>query len=689
MRDASADPAADAVRALVRTAARARQRRAVVVEGPAERVRARVSTLLAALDVAPGEALPWLGRERGPRARELLGRDLAGAVLEGFAGYPADALGAVAGAIRAGGLLWLLQPPAEALPPGRFAARGAALLAADPHGLRLRLTEAGESVEAPEESHAGAGVGAGSTDPACATEDQAAAVADVLRVLTGRARRPCVLVADRGRGKSTALGIAAARALRALREEDGDVLVTAPSPAAVRNLFLHAAHALGEAPPPDPEAPALAGGRLRWVAPQALAAEPPPARAVLVDEAAALPVPLLDRLLARHGRIAFASTVHGYEGTGRGFELRFRARLDARTPAWRARRLETPVRWAPGDPLEALVARWLCLDAEAPTPPPPARPARRVLRTVAAGELAGDEALLRGLFGLLVLAHYRTRPSDLVRLLDDPATHLLAAFEDDVPTGCVLTVDEGGLAPALARAVAAGRRRPRGQHGAGILAAQLGLAGGATLRSRRIVRIVVHPARQRTGLGRALLEAVAADAGDAAFLGSSFGAEAGLVRFWRACGFTPVRLGSRRDAASGEVPVLVLRARTSAGTALLRAARRDWLRELPFRLADGDAVDADLAATLLADAPPAPGDAARRRAVLRWLRGEAPLENVGGAVTETLAGRPATDEDLPALVARAVQHRPWPEIVRRLGVTGRGEAEARLRAALARVLGKG
>jgi tRNA(Met) cytidine acetyltransferase len=303
--------------------------------------------------------------------------------------------------------------------------------------------------------------------------------------------------------------------------------------------------------------------------------------------------------------------------------------------------------------------------------------------------LAGDETLLRGLFGLLVLAHYRTRPTDLVRLLDDPATRLVAAFEDDVPTGCVLTVDEGGLAPALARAIVVGRRRPPGQHGAGILAAQLGLAAGATLPSRRIVRIVVHPGRQRTGLGRRLLEAAAADAGDAAFLSSSFGAESGLVRFWRTCGFAPVRLGSTRDAASGEVPVLVLRARTPAGTALVRAARRDWLRELPFRLADGDAVDADLAATLLAEAPAAPEDAARRRAVARWLRGEAPLENVGGAVARTLAGRPATDEDLPALVARVVQHRPWPEIVRRLGVSGRAEAETRLRAALARVLGEG
>jgi hypothetical protein len=74
--------------------------------------------------------------------------------------------------------------------------------------------------------------------------------------------------------------------------------------------------------------------------------------------------------------------------------------------------------------------------------------------------------------------------------------------------------------------------------------------------------------------------------------------------------------------------------------------------------------------------------------VLRWLRGEVPLENVGGAIARTLAGRPLTEGDLPALVARAIQHRPWSELVRRLGVPGRGEAEARLRTALARALGE-
>ena len=106
---------------------------------------------------------------------------------------------------------------------------------------------------------------------------------------------------------------------------------------------------------------------LRFLPPDLLARAGPPADLLLVDEAAGIPAPLLQALLRRYPRIVFSSTVHGYEGTGRGFEIRFRKILDRLTPDWRALTLTTPIRWASDDPIEALAARALLLDA-APAP---------------------------------------------------------------------------------------------------------------------------------------------------------------------------------------------------------------------------------------------------------------------------------------------------------------------------------
>ncbi|MDZ7826321.1 MAG: hypothetical protein U5R48_10240 [Gammaproteobacteria bacterium] len=295
----------------------------------------------------------------------------------------------------------------------------------------------------------------------------------------GRGARSCS-AADRGRGKSAALGIAAARALT---EVPGIILVTGPDPGAADTVLTHGraqARALGE----DPD-------RIRFVPVDRVPAADASVRALLVDEAAALPVALLGRWLRDHGRVALATTVHGYEGTGRGFELRLRGLLDRFAPDWRRVELAEPVRFAAGDPLEALQFALLALDADPVPPEPVATPDAEL---IPAGTLATDETALRALFGLLVSAHYQTRPSDLVRMLDDPAMRVWHLGPARAPLACALTIDEGGLDPMLAAAMAAGTRQPRGEQGPGVLARRLGLEAGARIRSVRISRITVHPA---------------------------------------------------------------------------------------------------------------------------------------------------------------------------------------------------
>ena len=53
-----------------------------------------------------------------------------------------------------------------------------------------------------------------------------------------------------------------------------------------------------------------------------------------------------------------------YEGSGRGFALRFQKALDTLAPSWLAVRLQQPMRWAENDPLERFINQALLLDAD-------------------------------------------------------------------------------------------------------------------------------------------------------------------------------------------------------------------------------------------------------------------------------------------------------------------------------------
>lgn len=64
---------------------------------------------------------------------------------------------------------------------------------------------------------------------------------------------------------------------------------------------------------------AFAGERFCFMAPDALLASGARADWLVVDEAAAIPAPLLLQLVSRFPRILLTTTVQGYEGTGRGF----------------------------------------------------------------------------------------------------------------------------------------------------------------------------------------------------------------------------------------------------------------------------------------------------------------------------------------------------------------------------------
>ncbi|KUJ87132.1 MAG: hypothetical protein XD36_2416 [Halomonas sp. 54_146] len=608
--------------------ARRRWRQLVWLSGDAQQCQ----TLAQALWQAhPWQAPLWVGGEDlSPRkARTRLGAEHQLVVLDTHStGFAPEALGALAGTITAGGLLVLMTPHSWGSAPdpdyARFAdhpwhwsdltchylARLARQLQGSPQVARWNVARwnVGQTLHLPRLPLRKAD-DTGSGDDDCLTTDQAQAVKQLVGL---KRRRPLVITADRGRGKSAALGIACARLLANKTQR---IVLTAPRLSAVESVFERVAILCPHGRRVTPSHFVLAqGSELIFLPPDALTEQINAQQQggdgsyLMVDEAAAIPAALLGQWLTAFSRIAFATTVHGYEGSGRGFALRFRDTLDRLTPQWKALKLSAPIRWSSGDPLETMVNQLLLLKAPLPITQQQAVCAP-VSKLIDRAWLAQQDATLEKLFGLLVQSHYRTSPNDLRQLLDGPGTQLRMLEQAGEPQAVLVTGEEGGFEPALADLVARGERRPQGHLLAQSLATHAGSREALTARWRRVVRIASHPERRRQGLASVLLhdDMAAAKQQGAALYGATFGAEASLLRFWLSQGFTPVRLGMTREAATGEFAVMVASALNVEGEAVLADLNERFQAALPSLLAfELNSLPAAVVVLLLGQTPSVP-----------------------------------------------------------------------------------
>lgn len=344
------------------------------------------------------------------------------------------------------------------------------------------------------------------------------------------------VTAARGRGKSALAGQLISRIA-------GSAIVTAPAKAATDVLAQ------------------FAGEKFRFIAPDALLASDEQADWLVVDEAAAIPAPLLYQLVSRFPRTLLTTTVQGYEGTGRGFLLKFCARF----PHLHRFELQQPIRWAQGCPLEKMVSEVLVFDDENFTHTPQGN---IVISAFEQTLWRSEPETPLKVYQLLSGAHYRTSPLDLRRMMDAPGQHFLQAAGENEIAGALWLVDEGGLSQELSQAVWAGFRRPRGNLVAQSLAAHGSNPLAATLRGRRVSRIAVHPARQREGTGRQLIVGALQYTHDLDYLSVSFGYTEELWRFWQRCGFVLVRMGNHREASSGCYTAMALLPMSDAGKQL-------------------------------------------------------------------------------------------------------------------------
>jgi len=293
----------------------------------------------------------------------------------------------------------------------------------------------------------------------CKTHDQANALMKFLDVIQEKNwNHTLSMTAARGRGKSAALGLAIAAAVA---YGYPNILVTSPHPDNLATLFKFVVKGfkslsydsqqdfdLIESTNPefnkaiiriDVKKERYQTQSIRYIHPDTDASVLSNCDLLVIDEAAAIPLPLVQKLVGSREKacnylVFMSSTVNGYEGTGRALSLKLIADLKKKSDSPNGRKLteiklEESVRYAPGDPIEAWLNDLLCLDCEIPEydtgmPMPDDCELMEINRDTLFCKQDVTEKFLKNIMSIFVTSHYKNSPDDLQLLADAPAHKL-------------------------------------------------------------------------------------------------------------------------------------------------------------------------------------------------------------------------------------------------------------------------
>uniref|UniRef100_A0A3Q0SJ10 RNA cytidine acetyltransferase n=1 Tax=Amphilophus citrinellus TaxID=61819 RepID=A0A3Q0SJ10_AMPCI len=379
---------------------------------------------------------------------------------------------------------------------------------------------------------------------ACRTMDQAKAVLKFIEAISEKTLRSTVaLTAARGRGKSAAMGLAVAGAVAF---GYSNIFVTSPSPDNLHTMFEFIFKGFDALQYQVDSDSSLA---YRFLLPFSFSGYIHPGDAVklgqaellVIDEAAAIPLPLVKKLLGPY-LVFMSSTINGYEGTGRSLSLKLIQQLrqqsadsqqsmsaenrttnTARLAAARSLHevsLHESIRYAPGDPVEKWLNELLCLDCLniprliSGCPLPQACELYYVNRDTLFCYHKASEAFLQRLMALYVASHYKNSPNDLQMLSDAPAHHLFCLLPPVPPTQNslpeVLAVVQVCLEGEISKqSILNGLSRGKKASGDLIpwtVSEQFQDPEFGTLSGGRVVRIAVNPDYQGMGYGSRALQ---------------------------------------------------------------------------------------------------------------------------------------------------------------------------------------
>lgn len=403
------------------------------------------------------------------------------------------------------------------------------------------------------------------------TVDQAKALLTFVDAIAEKTLRSTVtLTAARGRGKSAALGVAIAAAIA---HGYSNIFITSPSPENLKTLFEfifkgfdalnyldHVDYTIIQSTNPDFNKAIVRVNvhrqhrqTIQYIQPQD-AYTLGQAELVVIDEAAAIPLPLVRKLMGPY-LVFMASTINGYEGTGRSLSLKLiqqlreqsrgSSKLNGATDAEVADRstskvaangdnasgrgrslreitLTEPIRYSQGDPVEKWLNKVLCLDATLPSsklntkgcPHPSKCELLHVNRDTLFSFHPVSEKFLQQMIALYVASHYKNSPNDLQLMSDAPAHQLFVLVppvDDDssrLPEPlCVIQVAlEGQISKQSVLSSLSRGQRAGGDLIPWLVSQQFQDEEFAGLSGARIVRIATNPEYTSMGYGsRALV----------------------------------------------------------------------------------------------------------------------------------------------------------------------------------------
>lgn len=399
------------------------------------------------------------------------------------------------------------------------------------------------------------------------TVDQAKALLTFVDAIAEKTLRSTVtLTAARGRGKSAALGVAVAAAVA---HGYSNIFITSPSPENLKTLFEfvfkgfdalgyvdHADYTILQSTNPGFNKAIVRVNihrshrqTIQYIQPQDAYALGQ-AELLVIDEAAAIPLPLVRKLMGPY-LVFMASTINGYEGTGRSLSLKLIQQLreqsrgtikndddveiDRKTGksekseknvtggrSLREITLSEPIRYAPGDSVEKWLNKVLCLDATLPkskintqgTPHPSQCELLHVNRDTLFSFHPVSEKFLQQMMALYVASHYKNSPNDLQLMSDAPAHQLFVLVPPVDPNSTKLpdplVVIQIALEGRISRQSVL-NSLSRGQRAGGdlipwLVSQQFQDEDFATLSGARIVRIATNPDYLGMGYGARALE---------------------------------------------------------------------------------------------------------------------------------------------------------------------------------------